>query len=102
MFHNSKQLWNKIPNILKMMDIKQLGERLKIAREKLGINPRQFSMKAKVDPSQYNKTEAGNKGLGNKKIMDICSTWNINPDWLFTGKGDILTKAEFSKNKIED
>ena len=80
-----------------MLDIKQLGERLKSAREKLNVNPRQFSLKAKVDPSQYNKTEAGNKGLGPKKIMDICSTWKINRDWLFTGKGEMFTEQDLIK-----
>src|SRR5579864_84061 len=83
---------NKIPKYFLMLDINQLGERLKKAREKLSINPRQFSLQANVDPSQYNKTEAGIKGLGPKKIKDICSTWNINPDWLYTGKGEMFTK----------
>lgn len=73
-----------------MVDNKTIGERLKHVRELINVNPSQFAKQAGVDISQYNKAEKGEKGLGSKKFLDLCSKWNLNPDYILTGKGSMF------------
>lgn len=78
-----------------MLDKNKIAERLKFFREHLPVktSAAKFASKAKgVDSSQYSKFEkhgAESKGLGHDKIRELCSTWNINIDWLLTGKGNM-------------
>lgn len=85
-----------------MPDNLTIGKRLQQVREAIrpvSPNTRQFALKADVDPSQYNKAEKGIKGLGNNKLLGLCSTWSINKDWLFTGKGNMFETANEDKIK---
>lgn len=77
-----------------MIDNKTIGERLKTVRTLINVNPSRFASDAGVDISQYAKAEKGAKGLGNSKLMDLCSTWGINMDYLLTGKGHPFDAAQ--------
>jgi hypothetical protein len=82
-----------------MFDKKEIANRLKIARQALPgeVNPHEFAFSAKnVDPSQYSKFEKSGKALGDQKIMELCSRWRINAEWLLTGKGDMFMPKEGS------
>lgn len=75
-----------------MFEKKEIAIRMKRAREALpgNVSPTHFAKQAKnVDGSQYTKYEKGG-ALGSKKIMELCSRWNINPEWLYTGKGEMF------------
>jgi len=78
-----------------------IRKRLIEARQSLPgeVNPRQFALKAEsVDTSQYAKYEKGGP-LGFDKIVELCSSWGINTDWLQTGKGEIFLS---SQNKLKE
>lgn len=72
-----------------------LGKRLKIFRESLADKPTReaFADKAGIDPSQYSKAERGVKWLGDDKVEELCSKWDVSHDWLYTGKG-IMKESE--------
>lgn len=80
-----------------MLNKNDIRNRLKQAREALPgeVSPHSFAFSANgVDPSQYTKYEKGEGPLGPKKIMELCSRWNIDTDWLQTGKGQMFGIAD--------
>lgn len=83
-----------------MFDRKEIADRLKAAREALPnpVNATQFAKRAKgVDGSQYSKFEKGGP-MGNKKIMELCSVWGINVDWVYRGEGGMFVEEDASTN----
>lgn len=85
-----------------MDDLKEIAVRFIKAREALGLNPRQFALKAKVDPSAYLKAEAGKPGLGKKKYMDISSEHGINLNWLLRGEGEMFTTPHLNTSYLDE
>lgn len=86
-----------------MFDKKKIAERLKAAREALpnSVNPTQFAARTEnVDGSQYIKFEKGGS-LGNGKIMELCSAWGINPDWIYKGEGPQFIDLAPAPNAIK-
>lgn len=71
-------------------DMESVARRLKEAREKMGLNPRQMAVIAKIDPSQYSKVEKGQQKLGAEKLYGVASAHSINIDWLLTGDGEMF------------
>ncbi|MHA4807177.1 hypothetical protein ACX0G9_03680 [Flavitalea flava] len=55
-----------------------------------------------MDESQYAKYEKGIGSLGLDKLLDLCSFWNINTDWLFTGKGEMFITKHTGDQTDED
>lgn len=85
-----------------MLNKNEIRERLIIARKALPgkISPRKFAMGANVDVSQYTKYEKHSGPLGSEKILELCSTWGINTEWLQTGKGDIFVGQQAGKEIV--
>lgn len=73
-----------------MLDNKTIGCRLKIARESLNKTQAEFVEGLKVDQSALSKAERGIEGLGPEKIRTLVEANGINPDFITSGKGDIL------------
>ncbi|HTI12518.1 MAG TPA: hypothetical protein VL832_28290 [Puia sp.] len=85
------------------MNKNDIRERLISARKSLPgrVNPRQFAKGAQgVDVSQYTKYEKGGP-LGMDKIMELCSKWGINGDWIATGKGNMFVTAHLEPKQRE-
>ena len=70
--------------------------RIKELRELQNLSSKEFSSILGIDNSQYSKIEQGKLKPTLQHIMEICSTFEVNTDWLLTGKGGIL------KNNSED
>jgi transcriptional regulator with XRE-family HTH domain len=85
-----------------LLDNKSIGERLKTARESLKLSRTVFANKGGIDQSQYSKAERGIEGLGPEKLNELMLAHGLNPDYIATGKGEILlsNEREVSLNDI--
>lgn len=76
---------------------KEVGKRLKAAREKTGLTSRKFAMMAKVDQSQYLKMEKGLLSVTQKTMAKLAATHNLVKDYILYGnnppKDAILSEA---------
>jgi len=70
--------------------MKQIYERLKEIRLKLGISQVEFSKQIYVSKSLYGEIEIGNRNV-NERIIHLISTgFNVNKEWIKTGKGEMF------------
>ena len=64
---------------------KEVGKRLKEIREKTGLSPRQFSLKAGIDQSQYLKIEKGNLPITENIMAKLIATYQVVQDYVLYG-----------------
>lgn len=68
-----------------------MNERLKYFIEYLGISTRNFEQKISVSNGLIARFLAKNTTIQSNILSKICDTYpDLNPDWLITGKGDML------------
>jgi transcriptional regulator with XRE-family HTH domain len=65
-------------------------ERIKELRTKLGISQVEFSERIFVSKSFYGDIEIGKKKVNDRIIFIICKQFNVNEEWIRTGKGEIF------------
>lgn len=68
-----------------------MNKRLKILRTELDLSQAEFSNKLSIAQSTYAVLESGKSALRDRHIKLICSTFNVNEEWLREGKGDMFT-----------
>lgn len=66
-----------------------MNERIKEARKKLGLTQEQFADKLGLKRNTIATYETGVKNPSERTISDICRVFNINEEWLKTGKGNM-------------
>ena len=71
-----------------MVDIR---ERIQQIREELKISQRDFAKRIYISKSLLSEIEIGNRSINERTIQLITTEFNINKDWLLTGKGDMFT-----------
>jgi len=64
---------------------KEVGKRLKIIREGTALSPRQFSIKAGIDQSQYLKIEKGTLPITENIMAKLVATFHIDQDYILYG-----------------
>lgn len=67
------------------LDNQTVGKRLKNKREKTELSARKYAMKAKIDPSQYNKIEKGELPITEVILNKLISTYKLNKDEILYG-----------------
>ena len=67
-----------------------MNKRLKILRTELDLSQAEFSNKLSIAQSTYAVLESGKTALRDRHIKLICSTFNVNEEWLREGKGDMF------------
>lgn len=68
-----------------------MNERLKYYIEYLGISTRNFEQKISVSNGLIARFLAKNTTIQSNILSKICDTYpDLNPDWLITGKGEML------------
>jgi transcriptional regulator with XRE-family HTH domain len=68
-----------------------IKERVKEIRTKLNISQRDFSKRIFVSQTLLGDIELGNRTITERTIQLISTEFNVNKDWILTGKGDIFT-----------
>lgn len=81
--------------------------RLKNIRKHFNLNQKEMGDKIKLSQTHISSLENGAREITDRIIYDICREFNLNEDWMRTGKGEMLVRQlEFSldqyaeKNKI--
>ena len=75
------------------MAVSTVSSRIKAVREALGISQRAFSKGIYLSQSFYAKIETGARNPNERVYELISNKYNVNKDWLITGKGDMFSAA---------
>jgi transcriptional regulator with XRE-family HTH domain len=74
-----------------------VNERIKELRTYLGLSQKEFSQKVQVGQSTLAMFETGDRAPKDIHITQICSTFNVNEEWLRNGIGEMfITPSTFS------
>jgi transcriptional regulator with XRE-family HTH domain len=76
----------------------EIGNRIKVYRETIGMNQKEFSEKIDMSASYLSEIETGKHGIGFSFLIRLASAVNINLNWLLTGKGNIFLRESGKKN----
>ena len=78
-----------------------MNERIKWLRKKLGLTQNEFGAKLGLAANTVTNYETGRRVPSNTVITAICREFNINRDWLLTGKGNHNNANTFNLNPIK-
>ncbi len=79
---------------------KSINERVRVLRNALGLSGENFGAKLGITRMAISKIENSKTGVTKANIMAICHTFNVNEEWLLTGKGEIFSPEP--SNKVEE
>jgi transcriptional regulator with XRE-family HTH domain len=68
-----------------------IKERIKEIRTKLNISQRDFSQRIFISQTLLGDIELGNRTVTDRTIQLISTEFNINKNWILTGRGDMFT-----------
>lgn len=72
------------------MDKENIGLRISQLIEKLDLKKVEFAEIIKIDQSLISKIISGKRMPSNRTISDICREFDVNEEWLKTGKGSMF------------
>ena len=67
-----------------------MKERIKELRKTLGYTQTEFAEKLGISNGTIGNYEVGTRTPANTTIKFICNTYNVNEEWLRTGKGEMF------------
>lgn len=67
-----------------------MKERIKTLRKELKLTQTEFGEKLGKASNTISNYEAGNRQIDSATIKLICSVYNVNPDWLLNGIGNMF------------
>lgn len=86
-----------------------LNERLLQIRKKLNLNQEDFGSRIELSKASISALETGLREITDRTVMLLCSTYNVNEDWLRNGIGEmfiensVISLDEFAKkNNISE
>lgn len=65
----------------------QIGQRLKIAREKTGLLQPDFAVRLGISPRAYGSYERGERSLTIEALKALYDLFHIDPIWILSGPG---------------
>ena len=78
-----------------------IGERVKELRKDKKLSQGKFGANLGLSRSHICNIEKGTRSLNKQTILQICSVYNINRQWLLAGIG-VMYKDELDKYNIDD
>ena len=78
-----------------------IGERVTELRKDKKLSQQKFGEKLGLSRSHICNVEKGTRSLNEQTILQICSVYNINREWLLDGVG-AMYKNELDKYNIMD
>ena len=76
-----------------MVDLK-IGEKIRNAREDLGLSQDEVSRRIPMNQSSYSKIERDIQEPNLEQLRQICRILNLSADSLLALKGDVMTKKD--------
>jgi len=74
-----------------------MKERIRAIRKALKLNQGEFAERMGMRSTTLSMIEVGENPLTEKNIRLICMTFNVNENWLRTGKGEMFTASPYEK-----
>lgn len=74
----------------------EIFERLKYIRKTLNLTQTKFAKEIGLSQTSLGMIEIGDRKVQDRHIKTICSLFNIDENWLRTGKGEMFVKVEDS------
>ena len=68
------------------------GQRVRELRKELQLTLEKFGKPLGVGKTAISKIENGERGLTDQMILAICREYNVDENWLRTGKGEMFRK----------
>jgi transcriptional regulator with XRE-family HTH domain len=68
----------------------RIKERVKEVRATLNISQRDFSKKIFISQTLLGEIELGNRTITERTIQLISTEFNVNKEWILTGKGEMF------------
>ena len=69
----------------------ELSDRIKQVRSELNISQRDFAKRIYVSQTLLGNIELGIRNVNDRTIQLILNAFNVNKDWLLTGKGEMFS-----------
>lgn len=67
-----------------------IGDRIKLAREKLGKSGAAFAAEVGLSRGALSNIERNVNGVSDRTLRVICSTYGVRQDWLENGSGEMF------------
>lgn len=77
-----------------------MNTRIKEVRKYLNLTQEQFAKEIGLKQSSYSDMENGNYQITERTIITICLKFNVNEDWLKTGKGEMFNNIDKKFNEF--
>jgi len=74
-----------------------MKERVFAVRKALGLNQKEFAQQLGMNRTTLSMIEVGDNALTEKNIKLVCMTFNVNQNWLRTGKGEMFASSPYEK-----
>lgn len=76
------------------LDLKVVGERLALFREKRGMSQKDVAESIGVSRGLYSYWESGERCIGLKDLICVCKCINVPPAILLLDDSDVLTRKD--------
>ncbi|MDR1175302.1 MAG: helix-turn-helix domain-containing protein [Treponema sp.] len=78
-----------------------MRNRFKSIRKELRLNQTEFARLIGIRQTALSMIEVGTTPLTDKNIKLICATFNVNEQWLRTGKGEMFGSSRYVKELLD-
>ena len=69
----------------------EVRKRIKQIRQVLNVSQRDFAKRIYISQTLLGDIELGNRNVNDRTIQLISTEFNVNKDWLLTGKGEMFS-----------
>ena len=73
--------------------IGEVRKRIKLVRKALNVSQREFAKRVYISQTLLGDIELGNRSVNDRTIQLISTEFNVNKDWLVTGKGEMFAAS---------
>lgn len=70
-----------------------INERIRDLRKSLGLTQQEFSSRLGISRNTVATYEVGPSSPSESALTLICKTWNVNPEWLRAGEGEMYLSS---------
>ena len=78
-----------------------MHHRIRDLRRALGLNQTDFAGKLGLTQTTLSMMENGKSPITDKNVKLICSTFNVNEEWLRSGRGEIFCSSPYIKDFLK-
>ena len=78
-----------------------MKEKILAIRKALKLNQEEFAKHLGIKRTTLSMIEVGDNALTEKNIKLVCMTFNVNENWLRTGKGEMFASSPYEREFFE-